>query len=164
MPGAIRGVGCTGASTSVCRACGPRTVPLPRTAPFPTPRLLGSRLPVFHRYDEAAKTPTALLPALCSSHCAGIPWVGLSISLPEVGKPAASRPGCCYAGSSRPAFSPKDADGSPMFPGNPNVPLPCSQTPAGPRRLAFAALRCCSRFSDGESSSHLIISRLDHTA
>ena len=51
-----------------------------------------------------------------------------------------------------------------MFPGNPNVPLPCSQTPAGPRRLAFAALRCCSRCSDDESSNHFLISRLYDTA
>ena len=47
-----------------------------------------------------------------------------------------------------------------MFSGNPIVPLPCSQTPAGPRRLAFPALGCCSRCSDDESSSDLIISRL----
>jgi hypothetical protein len=68
---------------------------LPPTAPFPTPWLLGSRSPAFARYYKAVKTPTALLPSLCSSHCAGIPWVGLAVSLPEADKPTASRPGCC---------------------------------------------------------------------
>ena len=95
FPSAIRGVLGTGTATSECRACCSRTVPLPPTAPFPTPRLLGSRSPAFHRYYEAVKTPTALLPSLCSSHCAGIPWVGLAVLLREAGKPAASRPGCC---------------------------------------------------------------------
>ena len=53
-----------------------------------------------------------------------------------------------------------------MFPGNPNVPLPCSQTPAGPRRLAFTALRYCSRRSNNESPSIWLfrgsITRLQH--
>jgi hypothetical protein len=40
-----------------------------------------------------------------------------------------------------------------MFPGNPNVLLPCSPTPAGPRRLAFTALRCCPRHSNNEGSN-----------
>src|SRR5450755_3934565 len=34
--------------------------------------------------------------------------------------------------------APTDAYGSHRFPENPNVPLPFSWTPAGPRRLAFA--------------------------
>ncbi len=38
---------------------------------------------------------------------------------------------------------PKDDVGSPKFPENPIVPLPCSRTPAEPRCLAFTALRCC---------------------
>ncbi len=39
--------------------------------------------------------------------------------------------------------SAKDDVGSPKFPENPSVPMPCSRTPAEPRCLAFAALRCC---------------------
>jgi len=31
-----------------------------------------------------------------------------------------------------PGVGPKDADGSPLFPGNPPVPVPCSSTPVGP--------------------------------
>jgi len=74
------------------------------------------------------------------------------------------RPGCYWTGASVPVFGPKDANGSPLFPGNPQVLLPCSPTPAGPPRLAFTARWCCSRGSDYESSSHVIISRLNHTA
>jgi hypothetical protein len=40
-----------------------------------------------------------------------------------------------------------------MFPENPNVPLPCSQTPAGPPFLASAERGCCPRVSDREGSS-----------
>jgi hypothetical protein len=44
-----------------------------------------------------------------------------------------------------------------MFPGNPNVLLSCSPTPAGLRRLAFAALECCPRLSNNEDSSDAVI-------
>jgi hypothetical protein len=37
----------------------------------------------------------------------------------------------------------KDDVGSPKFPENPSVPMPCSQTPAEPWRLAFTAPWCC---------------------
>ena len=40
-------------------------------------------------------------------------------------------------------FGPPGTCGAPKFPENPIVPLPCSRTPAEPRCLAFAALRCC---------------------
>ena len=42
----------------------------------------------------------------------------------------------------------KDDVGSPKFPENPIVPVPCSQTPAEPRRLAFAAPQCCPSHAD----------------
>ena len=51
---------------------------------------------------------------------------------------------------------PKEGFGSPKFPGNPSVLLPCSQTPVGPRRLASAALRCCPRYQDDEDPSDMI--------
>ena len=41
-----------------------------------------------------------------------------------------------------------------MFPENPNVPVPCSQTPAGPLLLASTELRCCPRCPDDEGSSN----------
>jgi hypothetical protein len=46
--------------------------------------------------------------------------------------------------------------GPPRFPVNPNVPLPWSRTPAGPRRLAFAALRYCPRRLDNEGSDNCL--------
>jgi len=54
-----------------------------------------------------------------------------------------------------------------MFPGNPNVLLPCSATPAGPWRLAFTALWCCPRLSNNEGSNDVVdfgaqITRLRH--
>jgi len=100
---------------------------------------------------------------LRSSRCTTIPWSWLSGSLLAAGKPAAARLGCCQAGHPSGVCS-QDAVGSPLFPGNPQVLLSCSPTPAGPPRLAFTARWCCSRGSDYESSSHVIISRLNHTA
>lgn len=90
-----RGYGYRRSDLSVSDLLLPHGSVLPSTAPLPTPRLLGSRSPAFHRYYEAVKTPTALLPPLCSSHCDAIPWVGLAVSLPEAGQPTASGPGCC---------------------------------------------------------------------
>lgn len=120
MPSAIRGVEWTRFGDLRVSACCPHTVPLPPSAPFPTPRLLGSRSPAFCRYYEAVRLPRALLPPLGSSPCGAIPWVGLTVSLLGAGRPTASRPGCCSAGSSFPAFGPKDAIGSPKFPANPS--------------------------------------------
>ena len=57
----------------------------------------------------------------------------------------------------------KDVVGPPMFPGNPSVLLSCSATPAGLRRLAFAALECCPRLLYNEDSSDASVSWLDHT-
>jgi len=50
----------------------------------------------------------------------------------------------------------KDGFGSPMFSGNPIVLLPCSQTPAGPLRLALTALWCCPRLSNNEGSNDVV--------
>ncbi len=57
-------------------------------------------------------------------------------------------------GVTRSGFGPKETYGPPRFPENPVMPLPCSQIPAGPRRLAFAALWCCPRELHGEGSSN----------
>jgi hypothetical protein len=89
-----------------------------------------------------------------------------AVSLHVVGKPG--RRGQDVGGPVHPfpVFSPKDVHGSPMFPGNPDMPVPCSQTPAGPRRLAATALRCCPRYVDGEGSRKQLfrgsIARLQH--
>ena len=53
-----------------------------------------------------------------------IPWVGFARSLLAADRPAATRPGCCSTGASVPVFCPKDALGSPMFPGNPMCSCP----------------------------------------
>jgi len=92
------------------------------------------------------------------------PFAGLSgdtlvdsaVSLPAI--PESKRPGqgVVLSGSPIAGLCSKDVFGSPMFPGNPIVLLPCSTTPAGPRRLAFTALRCCPRFSNNEGSSDAV--------
>ena len=58
----------------------------------------------------------------------------------------------------------KDVGGLPMFPGNPNVLLPCSSTPAGLGRLAFTALRCCPAFKTTKAPALRSISWLNDTA
>ncbi len=47
----------------------------------------------------------------------------------------------------------KEKPGPPKFPVNPSMPLPCSQTPVGCPRQAFAASPCCPRLSDDEGSN-----------
>jgi hypothetical protein len=43
--------------------------------------------------------------------------------------------------------------------------VPCSSTPAGPRRSATAALRCClPPFGTTSTPTIILISRLNHTA
>ena len=66
-------------------------------------------------------------------------------------------PGPSFGGSDRDTLGcPKDGIGSPKFPGNPSVPLLCSQTPAEPWCLAFTALRCCPHQDDKEGLSDQI--------
>lgn len=47
------------------------------------------------------------------------------------------RPGVVDRSHPLSGFGPKETIGPPRFPENPNIPLPCSQIPAGPRRLAL---------------------------
>jgi len=50
----------------------------------------------------------------------------------------------------------KDANGSPMFPGNPHVLLPCSSTPVGPETPSpIPAFWYCPRCHDDEGSSDM---------
>jgi hypothetical protein len=55
-----------------------------------------------------------------------------------------------FTGFTLPVFGLKETYGSPKFPGNPSVSLPCSQTPTEPPRLAFTALWCCPRRQNNE--------------
>ena len=122
--------------------------------PFPTPRLRAAPFAGFLRYYEPAKTPVTHLSVLPLSVEPRYLGLAPAVSLHAVGKPG--RRGQEVVGPVHPfpVFAPKDAHGSPMFPGNPSVPVPCSQTPAGPRPLATAGLRCCPRRSDYEGSSN----------
>ena len=54
--------------------------------------------------------------------------------------------------------------GSLMFPENPFVRLPCSQTPSDLHAKPVAALRCCPRCQTTKAPALTIISRLNHTA
>ena len=103
----------------------------------PLPSLLpgsdGTPSPVFYRYYAAAKTAVVVHLTL---RLFGVESGGLIFdfagSLTGAGKSAAQVPGCCSPVSPVPVFGLKEAYGSPKFPGNPNVPLLCSQTPAEP--------------------------------
>ncbi len=69
--------------------------------------------------------------------------VDFAVSLAQAGKSAACAPGCCSPVSPRSGRWPQGTYGSPKFPENPMVPMPCSWTPAEPWCLAFTAPRCC---------------------
>ena len=78
------------------------------------------------------------------------------LSLAGAEKSAAQAPGCCSPVAPTPVFGLKETCGPPEFPGNPIVPLLCSQTPAEPWCLAFTALRCCPHQDDKEGLSDQI--------
>jgi len=106
--------------TSECRRVAPTRFRYHRLLPSLLPGSLGLVRRLSVGTMKQIRLPRALLPPLGSSPCGAIPWVGLTVSLLEAGRPTASRPGCCSAGSSCPAFGPKDAIGSPKFPANPS--------------------------------------------
>ena len=58
----------------------------------------------------------------------------------------------------------KDVVGPPMFPDDPPVRLPGSQTPAGPDTLPMPVLRCCPCYSDSTSSCVDCVSWLNSRA
>lgn len=147
------GVPCTWVGSLCIRQVSSRQ-PRDRASPFPTPRLRAAPFAGFLRYYEPAKTPVTLLPVLPLSVEPRYLGVAPAVSFHSVGKPG--RRGQDVGGPVHPfpVFIPKDAHGSPMFPGNPSVPVPCSPTPAGPRPLAATGLRCCPRRSDYEGSSN----------
>ena len=93
--------------------------------PFPTPWLRAAPFASFLRYYEPAKTPVTLLPALPLSVAPR--YLGLASRLRSA--PPGNRSGTAWmliTGASIPVFGPKDANGSPMFQGNPRVPVPYS--------------------------------------
>jgi len=122
------------------------------------------RSPAFYRYYESAKTSARASPAA--------PLVTLSPDDPGLagefapeGEPAALLQAWMCLDRLHPSgVCPKDACGSPMFPGNPL----CSCRALRPRSdlgaLPLTALRCGPRRSDSEGSNYIRISRLNHTA
>ena len=63
----------------------------------------------------------------------------------DVGKPVASMSGMLA----------EEKSSSPIFPGNPHVPTPCSSTPVPPSRLALAPCRFCPPSHDSEGLGRL---------
>jgi len=112
-----------------------------RSVTRPLPSLLpgsdGTPSPVFHRYYVAAKTTVVAHPTL---RLLGVAPGGLELTSPicslRPGSPRPKRLGVVYRCHPLPVCGPKETYGAPRFPENPITPLPCSQIPAGPRRLA----------------------------
>ncbi len=120
----------------------------------PSPSLLpgsdGTPSPAFMRYYETATTAVVSRPApphLPALDRAAL-WLTSRVRSSRPGSRRPARRGCCDRFHPFPVFGPQGTCGSPKFPENPSVPLPCSQTPAEPRCLAFAALRCCPPASE----------------
>ena len=97
------------------------------------------------RYYEAATTTVSFppnpphLPALGQAAL----WLTSLFRSPRPGSRRPARLGVINRCHPLPVLSPQGTCGSPKFPENPIVPLPCSRTPAEPGCLAFTAPRCC---------------------
>jgi hypothetical protein len=74
-------------------------------------------------------------------------WLTSLIRWSRPGSPRPARLGVINRFHPLPVFGPQGTCGSPKFPENPNVPMPCSWTPAEPWCLAFTAPRCCPPYS-----------------
>jgi hypothetical protein len=136
---------------------------------LPPPSLLpgseGNRSPAFSRYYEAAKT-TRLVGRHSVCHVA-LPYLGLISSLrsPPQGNRCVSAWVLVTGLTHLRFFVPEDAFGPPRFPENPAMLLPCSQIPAGPRRLAnLRRFGAAPVNSTTKAPATNILSRLNHTA
>jgi len=136
----------------------------------PLPSLLpgsgGTPSPVFYRYYEAAKTTVVAHRALRLFSVApgGLELTSLVCS-PGPGSPRPKRLGVVHRFSPAPVCGPKETYGAPRFPENPITPLPYSQIPAEPRRLA--SLRrsgVAPANSTTKAPARNILSRLNHMA
>jgi hypothetical protein len=137
------------------------------TRPLPSlpPGSDGTPSPAFPRYYVAAKTTVVARPALRFSGVAqgGLELTSLARS-PGPGSPRLMRLGVVDRCHPLPVLIPRTY-GPPRFPENPVMPLPCSQIPAGPRRLA--CLRRCGAApanSTAKAPATNILSRLNPTA
>ena len=114
----------------------------------PSPSLLpgsdGTPSPAFYRYYETATTAVvSRLPSASSALGQAALWLTSLVRSCGSGSPRPARLGVVNRFHPCPVFGPQGTCGSPKFPGNPIVPLPCSRTPVEPPCLAFAALRYC---------------------
>lgn len=129
--------------------------------PLPSTGFLGW-VPPLQRYYEVLRLPAAhpaSLRFLRSAVPTGVP------SFAPVEDRDTALAGLEGLGEALPGLGLTDGDNRvSQVPGEPSARLPCSQTPAGPRRLALAAPRCCPRSRDDEGSDDYSFSRLNHTA
>ena len=115
----------------------------------PLPSLLpgsdGTPSPAFPRYYQAATTAVVSRPRPPHFPALGQAalWLTSLIRSHSPGSPRSARRVFSFPVSPISGVCPQGTYGSHKFPENPHVPLPCSRTPAGPWRLAFAAPRCC---------------------
>ena len=122
-----------------------RLHPITRQLPSLLPGSGGLRSPALLRYYEAATTAVSFppipphLPALGQAAL----WLTSLVRSPWPGSPRPVRLGVINRFHPLPVFGPQGTCGSPKFPENPIVPMPCSRTPAEPRCLAFPAPRGC---------------------
>jgi hypothetical protein len=80
-------------------------------------------------------------------------WLTPHVRSPRPGSPRPARLAVINRFHPIPVFGPQGTCGSPKFPENPSVPMPCSRTPAEPWCLAFAAPRCAPRQRNAEGLS-----------
>ena len=138
-----------------------------QAASFPTPRLRRSPFACFTTvlwscYDcpQFPALPSAF-PALDRAAL----WLTSLVRSSRPGSPRPARLGVVNRFHPLPVFGPQGTCGSPKFPENPIVPLPCSRTPAEPWCLAFAAPRCCPPTRErGGPQRPRVISELYYTA
>ena len=81
--------------------------------------------------------------------------VDFAIRSPRPGSPRPARLGVVVRFHPFRCLVHKGTCGSPKFPENPIVPLPCSQTPVKPWCLAFTAPRYCPRHRDEEGLNNI---------
>ena len=115
-----------------------------RPSPSLFPGSNGTPSPAFKRYYETATTAVVSRLALCLFNVGPAAlWLTSLVRSCRSGSPPPARLGVINRLHPFPVFGPQGTCGSPKFPENPIVPVPCSRTPAKPWRLAFAAPRCC---------------------
>ena len=132
--------------------------------PFPTPRLRAAPFAGFPRSYEPVKTPATPPPVLPLSVAPKYLELAPAVSLQVVGKPGRRGQDVVRPVHPFPVFTPQDAHGSPMFPGNPR----CLCRALRPRPdLGPSPQRDSGTAPDARTTrapATIMISRLIHTA